>query len=296
MHLPENIQQTSRHYALGEYFIHPDYINNKGLEDWLNNLEFEQTETDYNRMQLHSRKRNNLYSFDLPALDKKVVLKVSKVSDDYKWYRKLNLFLVSYFKDYSKNAYFGGKALESIGINTPKVIAHWSCKRQGKPKKSYLLYEKVDAVMSAFNLCQELVKVNTEASNIIMCITEKLALTVRQIHQHNIRHGDPHSGNFLVTSNVGNLTELTVEHCSRLDFYLIDLDKTCFSDQEKPWLKKFLDIRCMRRFRVPGVDSITCLKLYLNRPPTLLEKMILKFWMKGGFNIYKWFKRTNKRV
>jgi serine/threonine protein kinase len=296
MHIPEKLHQTPRHYALGKYMIHPDYKNNKGLEDWINNLAFEQAETDYNRMQLHSRKRNNLYSFTLPEIDKEVILKVSRISDDYKWYRRLNLWLVGLFKDYSLNAYYGGIALEKIGIKSPKVIAHWDCKRQTEASKSYLMYEKADATMTALTLCRELPKVNSDATNIIAGIAKKLAAIVRHIHQHNIRHGDPHSGNFLVTSNLHDLKELTIQDCRNLEFHLIDLDKTSFSDQEKPWKKKLLDIRCMRRFRVPGVDSITCLKLYLDRSPTLTEKLILKFWMRGGFNIYKWFKRTNKRI
>ena len=296
MHIPENIQQTPRHYALGQYIIHPDYKNNKSLEDWINNLTFEQTEADYNRMQLHSRKRNALYSFTLPEIDKEVILKVSSVSDNYKWYRRINLWIVSLFKDYSLNAYYGGIAMEKIGIKSPRVIAHWDCKRQRKTKKSYLMYERAAAEMSVLSLCQELIKVNSEAPKILLNIAENLASIVRHIHQHNIRHGDPHSGNFLVTSNLHNLKEMTVEDCRKLNFYLIDLDKTSFSDRERPWKKKFLDIRCMRRFRVPGLDSITCLKLYLKRNPTLLEKQILRFWMRGGFNIYKWFKRTSKRI
>jgi serine/threonine protein kinase len=296
MQIPENLQQKPRHYALGKYIIHPDYKNNKGLEDWLNNLTFEQAEADYNRMQRHSRKRNNLYSFTLPEIDKEVILKVSRVSENYKWYRRLNLYLVSLFKDYSLNAYYGGIALENIGTKSPKVIAHWDCNRQGESKKSYLLYEKVDATMTAFTLCQEVLKANPNASGIIHEIAQQLASTVRHIHNNNLRHGDPHSGNFLLTSKINNPQGLTPDDCKNLNFYLIDLDKACFSGHEKPWKKKLLDIRCMRRFRVPGINSTACLKLYFKRAPTLREKLVLKFWMKGGFNIYKWFKRTGKRV
>ncbi|MEM7304592.1 MAG: lipopolysaccharide kinase InaA family protein, partial [Pseudomonadota bacterium] len=246
MYIPENLKQYPQHYALGKYIIHHEYKNNKNLEDWIKNLTFEQSEIDYNRMQMHSRKRNNLYSFDLPAVGKEVVLKVSQISDNYKWYRRLNLFLVSLFKDYSLNAYYGGIALEKIGVLTPKIIAHWDCKRQGKSKKSYLMYEKANTHMTAFSLCDELLKTKSDSIPIIQEIAKQLAMTVRDIHKHNIRHGDPHGGNFLLATDTNNIKTLTLEDCKHLSFYLIDLDKTSFSDKEKPWKKKILDIRCMR--------------------------------------------------
>ncbi|MEM8843827.1 MAG: lipopolysaccharide kinase InaA family protein [Pseudomonadota bacterium] len=296
MYIPENIRQTPRSYALGEYIIHPDYKNNKPLEQWIETISFEQAEIDSNRMQMHSRKRNNLFTFKQPDIDKEVVLKVSQNSKHYRWYRKLNLSLISLFKDYSLNAYYGGITLEKLGILTPKVIAHWSCKRQGERKKSYLMYEKVDANMTVFALCEKLNLHHSNATEVIQEITKILADVVKQLHENNFRHGDPHSGNFLLSNNIQNVANMTTSSCKNLKLYLIDLDKACFVKNEKPWKKKLLDIRCMRRFRVPGIESNTCLKHYYGRPPSILEKLILKFWMKGGMNPYKWIKRSEKRI
>ena len=46
MYILENLRQTSRRYALDEYIIHPDYKNNKVLENWIENIALEQAEVD----------------------------------------------------------------------------------------------------------------------------------------------------------------------------------------------------------------------------------------------------------
>lgn len=296
MFIPADIQQFAKKYALGEYFIHPKHANNAALEEWLKNIQFEQHETADARMQSHSRKRNNLYSFYLKAVDKEVVLKVSQISEHYRWYRKLNLILVSLFKNYSLNAYYGGIALENINVESLKVIAHWTCKRQTENKKSYLMYEKVNASMTVFELCNIVSENNPQANAIIDRIAKSLATTIRTLHVNYIRHGDPHSGNFLVNSPITNYGSLAPNDIDKMRFTLIDLDKTHFSHNEKLWKKKLFDIRCIRRFHVHHIDSTQSLEYYLQRKPKIYERMILRFWMRGGLNLYKWFKRSNKRI
>ena len=295
MYIPDDIRQPCRKYALGEYVIHPAHANNSSLEQWIKELQFEQYESSANRMQLHSRKRNNLYSFRLASVDKEVILKVSQISEHYRWYRKLNLLLVSLIKNYSLNAFYGGIALEKINVDSIKVLGHWTCKRQAQSEKSYLLYEKVNASMSVFDFCEQISQNNENSNAVINAIAQSLAAIVRKLHANDIRHGDPHSGNFLLCSPVDDISLVTVDCVKQMKFTLIDLDKMHFVRNEKPWKKKLLDIRCIRRFRIHDIDSNESLKYYLNKPASLLEKAILKFWMKGGFNIYKWVKPTKKR-
>jgi serine/threonine protein kinase len=295
VYIPSDIRQATKKYALGKYVIHPAYLNNQILEQWIKNLQFEQYETITHRMQLHSRKRNNLYSFHFPCVDKEVILKVSQISEHYRWYRKLNLMLVGLIKNYSLNAYYGGIALEKINVDSIKILAHWTCKRQTQSGKSYLLYEKVNASMSVFDLCEQISQNNDNSKDIIAAIAQSLAAVVRNLHANNIRHGDPHSGNFLLCSPVTGINQLTPDCVKQMKFTLIDLDKMHFVHNEGPWRKKLLDIRCIRRFRIHDIDSDESLKYYLDRPASFLEKNILKFWMRGGFNIYKWIKSTNKR-
>lgn len=295
MYIPDNIRQATKKYALGKYVIHPAHLNNQSLEDWIKDLQFEQSESPSYRMQLHSRKRNNLYSFQLPAVGKHVILKVSQISKHYRWHRKLNLILVSLFKNYSLNAYYGGVALEKINVDSIKVLAHWTCKRQTESEKSYLLYEKVDATMSVFDLCEQVSQKNAYADEIIIQIAKSLAKIVRNIHENDIRHGDPHAGNFLLCSPIPEVSQLTASSVTEMKFTLIDLDKIHFVHNERAWRKRILDIRCIRRFRIHNIDSDEGLSYYLERPSSLLERAILKFWMKGGFNFYKWVKSGNKR-
>jgi hypothetical protein len=295
VYIPDDIRQTSRKYALGEYVIHPSHANNQALEHWIKDLQFENYEKVDYRMQLHSRKRNNLYSFHLPSVDKEVVLKVSQISQDYRWHRKLNLWLLSLIKNYSLNAYYGGVALEKINIDSVKVLGHWTCKRQTQSEKSYLLYEKVNASMSVFDLCEQISQYNKNSKAIISAIAQSLAAIVRNLHANKIRHGDPHAGNFLLCSPITDVSLLTPDCVMKMKFTLIDLDKMHFVHNEKVWRKKLLDIRCIRRFRIHDIDSNESLEYYLDRPANFLEKNILKFWTKGGFNIYKWVKPSNKR-
>ncbi|MFK8028506.1 MAG: lipopolysaccharide kinase InaA family protein [Gammaproteobacteria bacterium] len=295
MYIPDNIRQSARKYALGDYIIHPSHENNQSLEHWIKELQFEQYELPTHRMQLHSRKRNNLYNFYHASIEKEVILKVSQISKHYRWYRKLNLLLVSLFKNYSLNAYYGGVALENIDVDSIKVLAHWTSKRQTQSEKSYLLYEKVDASMSVFDLCEKIDKDNDQSKAIISAIAQSLASVVRNLHASNIRHGDPHAGNFLLCSPVTDISLLTPDSVRQMKFTLIDLDKMHFVRNEGVWKKKLLDIRCIRRFRIHEIDSDESLKYYLDRPPSFLEKSILKFWMRGGFNMYKWIKPSKKR-
>lgn len=295
MYIPDNIRQSAFQYALGSYLIHPAHTNNEALETWIKDLQFEQYELPENRLQQHSRKRNNLYTFYLPVIDKEVVLKVSQTSAHYRWYRKLNLLLTDLVKNYSLSAYYGSIALENIGVESIKTLAHWASKRQGQSVKSYLLYEKIPATMSAYDLCNQLHENNPNAADVIQKITEKLAATIRKIHANNIRHGDPHAGNFLLSSTIHSVEQLTAESVAQMSFALIDLDKIEFGNNENTWLKKIRNIRCLRRFRVHNIEGTDALRYYLEKSPSLLDKTILKFWMMGGFNFYKWLKPSQKR-
>ncbi len=295
MYIPSNIRQPAYKYALGNYIIHPRHTNNASLLNWIKELQFEQYEQPKHRLQKHTRKRNTLYSFNLPAVNKEVILKVSQISTHYNWRRTLNLFISGLLKDYSLNAYYGAIGFERIGVSSTRVLAHWTCKRQQHRTKSYLLYEKVQASMSVYELCEDITAVNQNANSIIPKIAEKLAGIVRNIHANNMRHGDPHAGNFLVNLPGKELANLQDESVEEMEFTLIDLDKIQFVRNQPNWLKKIFDLRCLRRFRVYNLEGVEGLAYYLGKPPSLLQKLILAFWMRGGFNVYKWIKPSKKR-
>ena len=294
MYIPIDIRQTKQSYSKGYYLIHPSHQDNSELIDWIKTSQFNTFETDQYQLKKYSRQRNQLYTFLLRSLNKEVILKVSENRKHKKWYRKLNLVLASWFKDYSLNAYYGAIGLERIGVSSLKVIAQWTCKNPST--KSYLLYEKVDASHSAYELCNKINSENPQQASLIEQIAKNLAQTVKKIHQHDMRHGDPHAGNFLVTSSIKNIEKLDVDNINQFNYVLIDLDKTVFTRNILPWLKNILDLRDLRRFRVHDIEGTECLEYYLGQPASSTQKLILKFWMKGGFNFYKWLKRRSKRI
>ena len=127
---------------------------------------------------------------------------------------------------------------KKIGVESIKSLAYWTSKRQSQSSKSYLLYEKIPATMSAYDLCLQLDKKNPNGKVIIDLIAKKLAATVRKIHANNIRHGDPHDSNFLISSPISQTEQLTADSVTHMSFALIDLDKIQFGDKENSWLKK----------------------------------------------------------
>jgi len=293
VHIPTEIKQSLEKYSAGEYVIHPEYKDNQLLRIWIEQSQYKNHELPQYQMQQHARQRNFLYHFPLEAIGKTVILKVSDHSQYKKWYRRLNQWLVSPFKNYSLSAYYGGIGLQNIGIDSMQVIGYWTNK--DNCNKSYLLYEEVIASMTATELCEKIQTEHANAEPIIQAITLSLAKITRNIHNHNMRHGDPHAGNFLLTSPIDNITSLTETSVADLNFTLIDLDKTCFTRSKLEIFKKLADLRDLRRFRVHNIEGIDCLPYYLGRPPSGLEKAVLKFWMRGGFNFYKWFKQGPKR-
>ena len=293
MYIPTTIKQSLIKYSAGEYVIHPDYKDNQLLRAWIEQSRFKEFEIPQYQMPQHARQRNFLYHFTLEAINKEVILKVSDYSRYQKWYRRLNQWLVSPFKDYSLNAYYGSIGLQTINIDSMHVLGYWT--QQNSSKKSYLLYEKIPATMTAAELCMKLDAEHPQADPIIQAITRKLAHITRDMHDNNMRHGDPHAGNFLLATPVERITDLTEASATNLTFTLIDLDKTCFSRCKKGLCKQLADLRDLRRFRVHTIEGIECLPYYLGHHPSNLQKVILKFWMRGGFNIYKWFKRGSKR-
>jgi hypothetical protein len=293
VYIPAEIQQPLKTYVAGNYVVHPDYKDNQLLRIWIQQLHFTDYEAASNQMSQHARQRNFLYHFVLDAVGKEVILKVSDHSQYQKWYRRLNQWLVSPFKNYSLSAYYGSIGLQKINIDSIKVIAYWT--QIDNSKKSYLLYEKVNASMTVADLCTKINAEHPQALSIIQAVAQRLANITRTLHAHNMRHGDPHAGNFLLTTAVPDITELTVERIAELNFTLIDLDKTCFSRQQKGTLKALADLRDLRRFRVANIEGVDCLQYYLGKTPSNMQKAALKFWMRGGFNVYKWFKKGSKR-
>lgn len=279
----------------GKFIISPAQVNSEKLNNWVKNKEYEQYTIEKHRMHRHTRKRNKLYTFEHPILNKEIILKVSHIDKQYKLLRRLNLALSTLFVDYNFRAFSGGLLLQDIGINCPKPIMYWIETNSIFCRKSYYMYEKVEADHTLYSFSKLAIEQNRNATNeAYRPLAEKVIHIVKLIHNAGLRQGDPHPGNFLVSftnSERENICEIDVE---RIDFTIIDLDKFNVAKPIGKTLKRFFDLRCLRRCTLGPYDQYDMLKLYLQHEYSNAWKLVVYFWIRGGFNPFKWFKKPKR--
>ena len=296
MYIPHEFRQKPKLYSLGEYIIAPHCEVKNQIAAWIVGLRFLDCETADRKLSAHTRKANCLYEIQLDSYEAPLILKVVQPSNHRNWRRRLNSMLTRLFRNPNLSSFHCSLGFEQNNIASIKPIAYWTYQVPGQSEKSYLLYEKVQAEMSAWHLGEYLVETNPQANIIIEEITHQLAQVVRDIHAANMRHGDPHSGNFLVSLNGKDISTLTKGQISQLTFTLIDLDKSHFVRVRWKWLKYFFDMKCLRRFRIRELRGTPLLPYYLQREPNKTDLLVMKFWMRGGFNLYKHLHHKNRVV
>ena len=279
----------------GRYALAPDVPHQNSLVKWIVSKEYLQFSTEKFRMDRHTRKRNNLYTFEHPILETEVVLKVSKIDNQYKLPRRLNLYVSTLFSDYNLRAFQGAIALKSIDIKCTTPIAYWNESCSLISNKNYYMYEKVHADDSLFSFSEKLASSgNNDLDSIYKLLAEKITKVTRTIHEHGFRQGDPHPGNFLISLPNQNIKNISTEEINKANIYIIDLDKFCKAKPLGKTLKRFFDLRCMRRCTLGPFDQTTMLKFYLKDEFSKIWERVLYFWIKGGFNIFKWFKAPKR--
>ena len=273
-------------YSHGRYSINPNISDPLAIEKWIKEKQFANYEKDEFHLGYKSRKRNTLYSFKNKISDQYLVMKVSEISQNYKFWRKVDLFLTSLYKDYNYNSYRGSIDLQNAGVDTVMPMAYWTMKKTIFNRKSYFLYEKIASDTNVTQLCSALsTSSNPHKNKLINIIINRCINIVKKIHTANIRHGDPHGGNILTSLNADYVNDLDEEKLSNAHFILIDNDR-CTSARSSPiFLKKFLDIKCLARFNVGDVSQSDLLKLYFEDDYKNYWHAVLSFWLRGGFNI-----------
>ena len=292
-----NIKAKTVHFTDGKkgtFAVSPEYISEKKLIRWVLDKEFYKYVGDKYKMNLHTRKRNKLYSFKHPLLDKEVILKVSNINNQYSFQRRLNLLLSTFFSDYNFRAFKGAILLKDIGVDCANPILYWTESGFLYKKISYYMYEKIHADHSLFSFSENLSNNNSHSNAVYKKLAEKTVNIIKQIHNAGFRQGDPHPGNFLISSPTENFDSVGVEEINNIKMYIIDLDKFSVSKPVGKKLKRFFDLRCMRRCTLGTFDQIDMLKIYLQDEYSYCWKFILRFWMRGGFNPVKWFKKPKK--
>ncbi len=276
----------------GQYIISPYVELESELINWISNSAYSQYTSDNLRMQRHTRKRNKLYSFDHPLLNKEVILKVSHIDKNYKLLRRINLLLSTFFTDYNLRAFKGGVLLNEINVDSAIPIAYWNESTSLFDTTSYYMYEKINADHTLFSFSELLAEKKSDSSDLIYKeLADKVVHIIKKIHSAGFRQGDPHPGNFLVAAKSLNPNNFEIDE---VKMHIIDLDKFNRAKPVGKTLKRFFDLRCMRRCTLGPYKQEDLLKIYLQEEYSSLWKYVVYFWMRGGFNPYKWFKKPKR--
>ncbi len=275
----------------GKYAYASDIPCITELTRWVEDKKFAEYINDNFRLNRHTRKRNRLYTFKHPILNTDVILKVSTIDKKYRLLRRLNLYISTFFKDYNFRAFQGSILLKSIGIECIKPIAYWTESQHLFNNKNFFMYEKIHAEDSLYSLSEKLSdNGNKNLDTIYMLLANKITTITRTIHNAGFRQGDPHPGNFLISLPNKDIQKLNAEDLKSATLYILDLDKFCKAKPLGKTLKRFFDLRCMRRCTLGPYDQDAMLKFYLQDDYSKMWQRVLYFWIKGGFNIFKWFK------
>ncbi|MEM7400513.1 MAG: lipopolysaccharide kinase InaA family protein [Pseudomonadota bacterium] len=279
----------------GKLIISPHTAYKNELENWVKSNSYSAFENEDFRMQRHTRKRNKLYTFNHPITKKEVILKVSAIDNQYKFLRRTNLTLSTLFSDYNLRAFKGALLLQAIEVECPTPLMYWVEKNSIFVKKSYYMYEKVQADHSLFTFSELLAKNNhTKSQEIYKQLATKTINIIKRIHDAGFRQGDPHPGNFLVTSSNKVHDGTSKINAEDIHMFIIDLDKFSIAKPLGKTLKRFFDLRCMRRCTLGPYNQTEMLKFYLQDEYSRAWNMVVHFWMRGGFNPFKWFKKPKR--
>ena len=231
------------------------------------------------------RKRSQTISTHIPGSNKEFILKRFYIHPAYKFSRKVDLFLTSILKDYSRVAYFGSLALESAGIPTAKAVAFWSYKKNVFFSEKFFLYEAIDADATLFSHYQQ-AKENSATS--LKEIESTIIKVIKKIHSLNMRHGDPQLENFLVKYSHPNDSK------EKFSIYLIDTDHFSKAYINISYIKKAFDLRCLASINVDKDEKKAFVKHFLGEGYSSFWWWVFVFWSNGGIKFNKWSKQKRR--
>ncbi len=279
-----NLQQ----YKHGKYSVNKSLSYHSAIEKWIQTGQFLEREQDDLRLNKKTRKRNKLYCFHSELTNTNLVMKVSQISKDYKFWRKVDLYITSIFKDYNYNSYHNSMELREADIDTIKPIAYWTYEFSWLNRKSYFLYEKIESDLTVTELCNKIIATNIpNKRELTEAIINRCINIVKKIHAANIRHDDPHGGNILTSLELSKTNKINVEDINNSRFILIDNDRCTKATSSIPFIKQFFDLKCLTRFNVCEISHQDLLQRYLGKDYKKYWQYVLNFWLSGGFNIKK---------
>ncbi len=275
-------------YTHGKYTAYKGSNYHHSIDKWINEARFLNFELDKLIIQKKSRKRNRLYYFQLEPISKNVTMKVSEASQDYKYWRRVNVFITSLFKDYNLNSYKNSIILHEKGVHTIIPIAYWTYKYSWFNYKSYFLYENVESELTVTELCDSIKLSNLHnKDDLINTIADKHIAIIKSIHSANIRHDDPHGGNILTDIKNNHIANISISDINNAKFTLIDNDRCSKARLKIKYLKTFFDIKCLTKFNLRDIPQTVLLRKYLGESYSPIWLKTFVFWKSGGFSIKK---------
>lgn len=255
--------------------------------DWIDRNEFREFEKSRHELASDGRPRNKIYTVKLSFSEHEMVMKVSHINPRYRLSRKIDLFLSSLIKNYGKISFEGALALYNCGLPVACPQAFWTSRQSFFKRKSYFLCTRLPGQQSLEQWCR-----SCAADNHRRILAAKAAAVVRNIHAHQLRHGDLHAGNFYVHFPSQNRKQKP----SDAKLFLLDYDNCSKPGIKMPWIKSILDLRDLSRLHIPGVDDRELLTMYLGKQPTAMQLWFFKYWRQGGFNVRRWIGLPPKKA
>ncbi len=272
--MPYN-NKTSKNHLIASSNVLPSQL--KVLEKWIADGCFEQYETPgYILSGSRNRPHNRLYEFIPPAVDYRVVMKVTHVHKQYSWIRRLRALLRYYRRrDANYRAFQCCRHAYQQGLAAPKPLAYWRKRESFTQAKSYFLYRYIDDSVSFLEISEKLRKEGEDKwQRQRDLLKAKIIDAVKCLHDSGIRHGDMAAHNILISIPNTDLSQAKV--------YFIDYDRGTLSRSGKStFLKRFFDLRDLRKLHIDGASPYDLLGIYLGNDYHPVWRIVLAFWRLG---------------
>lgn len=277
-------------YSGGKLIVRDDLSYSAAVHELITSLQFLNVRAQAAERLPVTGRRNRVYRFYFAPANRWLVMKVTRLDQNERLWRKLDWYQRRLRKDYAEVAYRGALRLERAGIGTGRAVAFWSYGASRLHRESYFLYEHVEGTAIAQHHERIRGLPRPFRRLISTCAIEKTIQMTRRLHAHGLRHGDIHSRNMLVDFNPRGCPRNRRAILSRLRVFLIDTDHVRVAGMKVSVVKRFFDLRCLHSMDFHQYGRRPFLQAYLDQDYRIWWWWVLKFWSRGGFKLGDWFK------